>query len=338
MSQNSRRVASLNWLALVEEAIRRRKAEKLTQRQHAALASVSIPTIVAFDRGERTLSLAKAFDILRVVGLLEEASEEGVQETFVQQAFARWQELTKSLPQDSPGRFPYGWYRIDYELEGDLKDIELSELRDVLKKAEIRRTGWPMFWTPNRAEIAPKEIEGVLECWLPPGDSGIDRPFYDAASCDFWRAASTGRMLLIRGYQEDAQVTFPPGTIFDPGLPIWRLSEGLTHAARLAELLKKEKDSTITVHFRAYYSGLSGRVLKVWANPLIDLLVEGSAARSDEAILQTIVPAAGIEKNLAENIYPLITSLYERFGVAGGLSFNRVRMEVERFQEKQAIL
>ena len=55
-----------------QEAIRRRKEEKLTQREHAALASVSIPTIVGFDRGEKTLTLAKAFDILRVVGLIEE--------------------------------------------------------------------------------------------------------------------------------------------------------------------------------------------------------------------------------------------------------------------------
>ena len=63
MPENSRAIGPLNWRALVDEALRRRKAEKLTQREHAALASVSIPTIVAFDRGERTLSLAKAFDI-----------------------------------------------------------------------------------------------------------------------------------------------------------------------------------------------------------------------------------------------------------------------------------
>jgi transcriptional regulator with XRE-family HTH domain len=80
MSQNIGLIAPLNWRALVNEALRRRKAEKLTQRRHAALASVSVPTIVAFDRGERTLSLAKAFDILRVVGLVDEPAEGGAQE------------------------------------------------------------------------------------------------------------------------------------------------------------------------------------------------------------------------------------------------------------------
>jgi hypothetical protein len=98
MSEYSGNIASVNWRALVREAIRRRRAEKLTQREHAALASVSIPTIVAFDRGERTLSLAKAFDILRVVGLVEEPPEEGAQELFVRDAFARW----RSSPGSSP--------------------------------------------------------------------------------------------------------------------------------------------------------------------------------------------------------------------------------------------
>ncbi len=69
MRSDIRDPAPLDWCQLVDEAIRRRKAEKLTQKEHAPLASVSIPMIVAFDRGEITLSLAKAFDILRVVGL-----------------------------------------------------------------------------------------------------------------------------------------------------------------------------------------------------------------------------------------------------------------------------
>jgi hypothetical protein len=29
-------------------------------------------------------------------------------------------------------RFPHGWYRIDYALEGDLKEVELRELQQIL--------------------------------------------------------------------------------------------------------------------------------------------------------------------------------------------------------------
>jgi transcriptional regulator with XRE-family HTH domain len=336
MSQNSKGIAPLNWRALVAETLRRRKAEKLTQRQHAALASVSIPTIVAFDRGERTLSLAKASDILRVVGLIDAPAEDGAQEAFVREAFARWGELTSKLPEDSPARFPHGWYRIDYALEGDLKDVELHKLQQILAQAELRLTGWPVFWVPTRHDIAPREVDEVVECWLPPSADETPRALFDAAHCDFWRAAPNGRMFLIRGYQEDSQETFPPATIFDSGLPIWRLGEALLHAGRLAELLKKDESSTITVRFRALYTGLTGRVLKAWANPLMNFLVEGSAARSDEAMLEAVVPASDIEINLAAQVFPLVASLYERFGITA-LSLNRVQAELERLQKSHIV-
>ena len=106
--------------------------------------------MVSFDRGEETLSLAKAFDILRVVGLLAEAGKEGAQGAFVQEAITRWRELTAKLPEKSPGRFPDGWYRIDYALEGDLKNVELHQLPELLEKAIIRHTSWPLFLFPSR--------------------------------------------------------------------------------------------------------------------------------------------------------------------------------------------
>lgn len=306
----------------------------MTQREHAALASVSIPTIVAFDRGERTLSLAKAFDILRVVGLLEEPSEEGAQEAFVQDAFTRWRELTAKLPKDSPGRFSNGWYRIDYALEGDLKPVELHHLEDILRKAVLRHTGWPLFLFPGRPELQPREVDGVIECWIKPADAGVDRPFGDAAHCDFWRVAPTGRALIMRGYQEDSQDTFAPRTIFDTTLPTWRLGEALLHAEALAETLAVDKDKT-SVRFRVLYTGLSGRVLRAWANPMADLLFEGSAARSDEAMLETVIPISAIGTELGKYLYPLIASLFERFGVTG-LSVERVEAEIEKMRNSRA--
>jgi transcriptional regulator with XRE-family HTH domain len=333
MSSNPRGIIPLNWPDLIAEAIGRRKAEKMTQREHAALASVSIPTIVAFDRGERTLSLAKAFDILRVVGLVEEPNQEGAQEAFVQEAFARWRELTAPLPENSPGRFPHGWYRIDYALEGDLKNIELYQFRELLKASVVRHTGWPLFLFLTRPEFAPYEIDGVVECWLKPEDAGANRPLGDAAHCDFWRAAPTGRAFAIRGYQEDGQETFPPRTIFDTTLPTWRLGEALLHAEALAGELAGDKDKT-NVRLRVLYTGLSGRVLRAWAAPMSDLMFEGGAARSDEAMLEAVVPVREIKSNLAKYLHPLIASLFERFGVTG-ISSDRVEAELEKMKSNQ---
>jgi transcriptional regulator with XRE-family HTH domain len=331
MPQNPRGIAPLNWTALVAEAIRRRKAEKLTQREHAALASVSIPTIVAFDRGERTLTLAKAFDILRVVGLVDEPAEEGAQEIFVQEAFERWRQLTAKLPPDSPGLFPNGWYRFDYALEGDLREIELHRFSALLRQAVVPHTGWPLFLFPGRADLDPKEVDGVIECWLKPAEAGVNRPLGDPAHCDFWRAAPNGRLFLIRGYQEDSQDTFAPRTIFDTTLPTWRLGECVLHAQRLAAKIAAKPAKT-QVRLRAFYTGLSGRVLRAWGNPLSDLVFEGGVARSDEAMLETVIPVDKIETELAEHLQPMVASLFERFGVTG-LSVDRVAVELDRMKK-----
>jgi hypothetical protein len=63
---------------------------------------------------------------------------------------------------------------------------------------------------------------------------------------------------------------------------------------------------------------------------LADLLIEGHAARSGEAMLEAALPAQDVTPRLAEHLFPLISSLYERFGVVG-LSESRVRAEVDRF-------
>lgn len=138
-------------------------------------------------------------------------------------------------------------------------------------------------------------------------------------------------MFLIRGYQEDGQETFDPKTVFDTTLPIRRMGEALVHAGRLASLLKGNQSAPIVVKFRTLYTGLLGRVLRPWANPFADLGVRGMAARSDEALVETSAPAEEIESNLAEYLFPMVASLYERFGVAG-LSIDFVEAEVQRLQ------
>jgi transcriptional regulator with XRE-family HTH domain len=327
MPENPRGIASLNWQGLVDETLRRRKAEGMTQREHAALAGVSVPTIAAFDRAERTLTLAKAFDILRVVGLIDEEPTDGAQNAFVHQSFKRWQTLIDTLPAEASARFLHGWYRIDYCLEGDLRPVSLTEYEGILRQAVTRHTGWPVFIVMSRPELAPREMDGAIECWL--AEPGIERTFNDAAHADFWRALPSGRLFLMRGYQEDGQETFQPGTIFDTTLPVWRLGEGLLHAEKLASLLRKSDDTPITVRFRAIYNGLSGRLLRSWANPLSELWLEGHAARSDEAVLEVTVPAESITERLSEHLFPMIASLYERFGVTG-LTVNRVKAETDR--------
>ncbi len=60
----------LDWSAIVEEAIKRRKESRLTQQQVAVLAGVSKPTMVRFEKRQQNITLKSAFAILKLFGLL----------------------------------------------------------------------------------------------------------------------------------------------------------------------------------------------------------------------------------------------------------------------------
>ena len=61
-------------------------------------------------------------------------------------------------------------------------------------------------------------------------------------------------------------------------------------------------------------------------------MFEGSSARSDEAMLDRVIPVNEIDTKLAQHLHPIIASLFERFGVTG-LSVDRVAAELERMKK-----
>jgi transcriptional regulator with XRE-family HTH domain len=62
----------LNWQAFVEEAVKRRKSQRLSQKQLAILAGVSKPVVVNFEHGKTNITLLNALKILQLLGLYEE--------------------------------------------------------------------------------------------------------------------------------------------------------------------------------------------------------------------------------------------------------------------------
>ncbi len=61
----------LNWQRLVREAVTVRKQERLSQRDIAALAGVTQPTVVKFEKGSTSISVDSALAILRALSLAE---------------------------------------------------------------------------------------------------------------------------------------------------------------------------------------------------------------------------------------------------------------------------
>lgn len=59
----------LDWQSLVEEAVKRRKEQKLTQKKLAVLAGVSGPTVNAFEQQKTSITLESALKIFRCLGM-----------------------------------------------------------------------------------------------------------------------------------------------------------------------------------------------------------------------------------------------------------------------------
>ena len=319
----------IDWRAVVDEAVRRRKREGLSQRSLAELAGVSAPTVNAFEQGDINLRLTGVVAILEALGLFIHAGKADALESFRYAARRRWQELVSPLASEDPGRQPLGHSEQAYAIEGIKPLATPQKLRQLLTEIP-KSSGWTPFWVPTREGLRPYVEDGLLECWL--GRPEIDRNLNDPAHSDFWRVTREGLAYLHRGYDEDGPSNLEPGTIFDVSLPIWRTAEFLLHARNFALALGGGGDTSI--RFRARYSGLEGRELLSWSKPRNRIILDGRhRARSSQADLAIDVDLQRIENGLDTVVHQALIPLYERFdGYA--LSPDLVAAEIEELRRQ----
>lgn len=298
----------IDWRATVDEAVRRRKQEGLTQAQFAALAGVSRATVVAFEQSEINLRFERVIAILDALGLFVQPGHSNSFQSFVHDARNRFKELVDRLDDDNPSRQPLGHSEQAYAIEGIADLPTLTRLKEILLRAP-KTSGWTPFWVPTKASIKPTFHDGLLECWL--GQPEADRVFTDPAHSDFWQVTRDGRAYLQRGYQEDGR-DLDIGSFFDLTLPIWRTAEVLRHAAWLARQLGADEQHSI--RFEGRYTGLAGRELISWAKPGSRFQsASRHRAHSDSVNLSALTSAAKIEKSLGRVVTEIVRPLYERF-------------------------
>ena len=309
-----------NWTALVLEAKKRRAQEGLTQLAHANLANVSRETIRAFDRFEKTISIEKVLDILKVVGLAATDSDDhsGSRANFELRSLDRWRKLTQSLPKDDPATFPNGYYLFTYELIGNLS----ADLQGDPEKwlALLRRiphvSGWSPFYIFNKEALQPTRVGDELECWLGSDTARADKVFDDAPHLDFWRVSPAGVLFLLRAYQEDGADSQEPGTFLDIGLPIWRVGDIIDHALLLSDEIRKQKLGSVShVRFDAWWTGLAGRQFVDWAAPTLTFARSKSyRCRLPEIRNAIEAKEPQLRENQNETLLAIVKPLYEAFG------------------------
>ena len=243
-------------------------------------------------------------------------------------AHGRWEELVSDEPDNSPARFPHGYYEMAFSLVGAAPTNDLSELKNRLSEAgRINWSGWPPF---SVSPQAPEPGEDFVEAWfgqLYNNNDWISRgPHY----CDFWRASRDGKLYTIRGYDEDGQ-NHDPGRVIYKTIPILLIGEGLLFTSRFAETF--EEVDQIAIHCR--FTGLEGRSLRKapWDNYFsID---HSDPSKTDEVILTDQITQQQAQDNLAEFLHPFLQRLYEKFNFYE-LPFDFVAKEVQRLRSNQS--
>ncbi|MGE3476027.1 MAG: hypothetical protein AB7H70_09490 [Rhodospirillaceae bacterium] len=313
-------VPSFNWTALVLEAKKRRAQEGLSQVAHANLANVSRETIRAFDRYEKTISIAKVLDILKVVGLAsnEEDALAADRRDFELRSLDRWRKLTQTLETDDPATFPDGHYLFTYELIGDIS-AELQgdpekwrELLSIIPSV----SGWSPFHIFNKESLQPIVVGNELECWLGSDSARTDNTFTDAPHLDFWRVSPSGLFFLLRAYQEDGAESQEHGTFLDIGLPIWRAGDIINHALLLSDAIQKRKLGKVEqIRIDGRWTGLAGRQFVDWASPTLTF-ARSRQYRCRLPEVRNVVEAkkADLANNSDATLLALVKPLYDAFG------------------------
>jgi transcriptional regulator with XRE-family HTH domain len=331
MFKNTGKLTPLNWPDLVAQTLYMRKRLALTQKEHAALAGVSIPTMISFERVETSISIEKVIAILNVVGMVtnKEFSKNNL-DSFISNAENRWLSLIQNLPANSQVRNPHGYYTYTYEIIGGMVLENTDELLEKMKKAaDVKYSGWSPFYIFTRKEIAPYLQEDCIECWLKDSDFGR------ADTTDFWRASLDGHLHLHRGYWEDTD-TAEPGKKLEIDFHILRAGEFILHIARLARLICSNPDN-VRIKLKAIYTGLEGREL----TSLDGMLYERRTCHQNTVELATEFNLSDISENLEQKdklahiVHQLLTELYSRFDffkISEELVASRLnRMRAHRF-------
>lgn len=213
----------------------------------------------------------------------------------------RLKSLTKERLGNRIDPYAQGSWSASYRLTGLRSSPDLRYLAAVLREVTGRETGWPAWRAPHAGENRPHPIDGLLECWF--ADMIADEP----AHADFWRADPTGRLCLIRVYEEDSEYRVEPRTALDLILPIWRTGECLLHAERLARRLDADG-----IQMMLRWTGLRGRRLAALEGPPRFLSVD-HFAETDEVVSYLHTTPDEVRDSLAAQVRTLLDPLYETF-------------------------
>jgi hypothetical protein len=229
-------------------------------------------------------------------------------DAFRDAAVQKLEQMQRELPEGAGARLAHGRYIFSARIVGDVKPLRPAQMLELLRGLK-RYSGWSPMYVFNRRELEPYLVEDdIIECWL-----GRDEP-RDAGHADFWRVSADGKIVLVRGHQEDGtdfvneQEGNLGGTLFEITFPTWRVAEFIL---RVRELGEKMATGEFRLQFVMEWDGLVGRKLFSIGNRRgvpSDLVAHVPAYR-----VEMEVTPSEVDATLAPIIAKIVSPLLRKF-------------------------
>ena len=280
-----------DWDSLLQRCLLARKEELLS----------SFATILGATPGGNA-------DLLGTLNLAKPPHPFAELNRFRDAALQKLEHMQQELPEGAGARLEHGRYIFSARIVGDIKPLNPNEMLELLRGLK-RYSGWSPMYVFNRSELEPYLVEdNIIECWL-----GRAEP-RDAGHADFWQVSTDGKIVLVRGHQEDGadfvneQEGKVAGTSFELTLPAWRVAEFIL---RVRELGDKISTGQFQLQFLMEWDGLTGRRLFSGGNrrslPL-DYVAHDAIYRIEMEVTPTEVDAA-----LATIVAKMVSPLLRKF-------------------------
>lgn len=205
-----------------------------------------------------------------------------------------------------------GYWEATLIISGPIQESSANrEFLNLISSSNPNYTGWPI-WLDSRGfrdtESHPHVFNGAWEALMISVGQGW------LTHVDFWRIHPRGWFYHRRALEDDLPRTErhpKPLTLFDFGIPLWRVGEAIAVGLSFAKALGCPPE-TGQLYFRFKWTGLRGRQLASWAEPA-RYISAGQASHQDEIESTIIVPANLPIASIPESVYKVTQPLYEIF-------------------------
>lgn len=173
-------------------------------------------------------------------------------------------------------------WRVALVVEPDWKSrVPDSEFLAKVLGSNPNYTGWPIWLDArsganeeNRPQIVDKAWEALIVLL---NGGGLMPP-----RLDFMRLDPRGQFFLRRALQDDLTDKVKPGAALDPLLAIIRVAEAIAVGISITRALMEEDREPRRLGFAFQWTGLAGRHLTPWANPMMFMM--GSPQAHDNEV------------------------------------------------------